>query len=91
LRDLNFVVDETINWSTISSTISSAAGQLCKEVAFREIYRDIKRDGEGKKRILLTLMIQSDDETLRGEQADRVVASVVTACESQHGAKLLSS
>lgn len=90
LRDLNFVVDETLNWSKISSTISSAAGELCKEVAFREIYRDPKRDGDGKKRILLTLTIQSDTETLRSQQADKIVESVVVACESLHGAKLLA-
>jgi len=91
LRDLNFVVDEPLNWSTVRSTISEVAGELCKEVAFREIYRDPKRDGDGKKRILLTLTIQSDTETLRGEQADAVVERVVAACESLLGAKLLAS
>lgn len=90
LRDLNFVVDESLYWSSIRSTISQAAGGLCKEIVFQEIYRDTKRDGEGKKRVLLTLTIQSDAETLKGEQADEVVSRVIAACESQHGAKLLA-
>ena len=91
LRDLNFVVDESVRWGQIRATIEQSAGELCKEVVFREIYRDTKRDGEGKKRVLLTLTIQSASETLKGEQADAVVTSVVSACEAQQGAKLLAS
>ena len=90
LRDLNFIVDEGVLWGQILSTIEQAAGELCKEVVFREIYRDTKRDGQGKKRVLLTLTIQSDSETLKGEQADAVVSRVVSACEAQRGAKLLA-
>lgn len=91
LRDLNFVVDESVRWGQIRATIEQSAGELCKEVVFREIYRDTKRDGEGKKRVLLTLAIQSGSETLKGEQADAVVSSVVLACAAQQGAKLLAS
>ena len=90
LRDLNFIVDEGVLWGQILSTIEQSAGELCKEVVFREIYRDPKRDGHGKKRVLLTLTIQSDSSTLKGEQADAVVSSVVSACEAQLGAKLLA-
>ncbi len=90
LRDLNFIVDEGVQWQGLRRTIEVAAGKLCKEVVFREIYRDTKKDGAGKKRILLTLTIQSDEETLRSEQADALVASVITACQGEHAAQLLS-
>jgi len=90
LRDLNFIVEEGVLWGQILSTIEESAGELCKEVVFREIYRDTKRDGQGKKRVLLTLTIQSDSETLKGEQADAVVSRVVSACEAKRGAKLLA-
>jgi phenylalanyl-tRNA synthetase beta chain len=89
-RDLNFIVDEKIHWSQVRSTIETAAGQLCKEILFQEIYRDTKRDGDGKKRVLLSLVLQSDSETLKGDQADSVVSAVIAACQTQHGAKLLS-
>jgi len=90
LRDLNFIVDEGVQWQGLRRTIEGAAGKLCKEVVFREIYRDTKKDGAGKKRILLTLTIQSDEETLRSEQADALVASVITACQGEHAAQLLA-
>ena len=89
LRDLNFIVDESIQWQGFRATIQRAAGDLCKEVVFREIYRDTKKDGTGKKRILLTLTIQSDTETLRSESADALVAQVIAACQHEHAAHLL--
>ena len=90
LRDLNFIVDESIQWQGFRDTIQRAAGDLCKEVVFREIYRDTKKDGVGKKRILLTLTIQSDTETLRSESADALVAQVIAACQKEHAAQLLA-
>jgi phenylalanyl-tRNA synthetase beta chain len=90
-RDLNFIVEESVTWDALRATIASAAGALCVDIAFREIYRDTKRDGAGKKRMLLTLTLQSQTETLRSEQADAVVQSVVDACRQQWHAQLLAS
>lgn len=90
-RDLNFIVDESVAWDALRATIAAAAGGLCVGIAFREIYRDTKRDGAGKKRMLLTLTLQSQTETLRSEQADAVVQSVVEACRQQWQAQLLAS
>jgi phenylalanyl-tRNA synthetase beta subunit len=41
--------------------------------------------------MLLSLVLQSDRETLKSQQADEVIASVLAACESKLGAKLLAS
>lgn len=90
-RDLNFIVDESVTWDALRATIAAAAGALCVGIEFREIYRDTKRDGAGKKRMLLTLTLQSQTETLRSEQADAVVQSVVEACRQQWQAQLLAS
>jgi len=88
-RDLNLIVDELLQWQTLSSSIQRAAGPLCIAVVFREIYRDTKKDGEGKKRVLLGLQLRSETETLTSERADAVVQSVLQECETQFGAKLL--
>jgi phenylalanyl-tRNA synthetase beta chain len=90
-RDLNFVVDETLLWKTLKETIAASAGSLCVDIRFQEIYRDPQKDGAGKKRMLLSLVLQSDRETLKSQQADEVVASVLAACESKLGARLLAS
>ncbi|MFO0014207.1 MAG: phenylalanine--tRNA ligase subunit beta [Planctomycetota bacterium] len=90
-RDLNLVVDESLQWKTLRDAIAASAGLLCVDIRFREIYRDPQRDGANKKRVLLSLVLQSDRETLKSQQADDVVASVLAACEQQLGARLLAS
>lgn len=90
-RDLNLVVDESLPWKILRETIAASAGPLCVDIRFQEIYRDARKDGADKKRMLLSLVLQSDRETLKSQQADDVVASVLQACASQWGARLVAS
>ena len=88
-RDLNFIVDETLQWQTLASVIQKAAGSLCINILFREIYRDTKKDGDSKKRVLLSLHLRSSTETLTSERADAVIQKVLAACETEFQASLL--
>ncbi len=88
-RDLNLILDEATQWQAISATIQKAAGPLCINVAFREIYRDTKKDGDGKKRVLLSMHLRSNTETLTGEQADTVMQNVLSACQAEFQATIL--
>lgn len=89
-RDLNFIVDESLRWVDLESTCRTHGGDELTSVSYRETYRDAKKDGAGKKRILISLHFQSMDRTLTGEHVDEAVAAVVGACQRQHGASLLS-
>lgn len=88
-RDLNFVVDEPVLWSTFREVCQTAASDLLQDVRYQETYRDTKKDGEGKKRLLLSLHFQSLDRTLTGDEVDADVARIIAACEKQCAAKLL--
>jgi phenylalanyl-tRNA synthetase beta chain len=88
-RDLNLIVEEGVQWQSLSSTIQDAAGPLCIQVLFREIYRDTKKDGEGKKRVLLSIHLRSSTETLTSEQADAAIQNVLNACHRDYQATLL--
>ncbi len=88
-RDLNLILDEATQWQAISATIQKAAGPLCIHVAFREIYRDTRKDGDGKKRVLLSMHLRSDTETLTGEQVDTVMQNVLSACQAEFQATIL--
>ncbi len=89
-RDLNLIVDETLRWSAMSSVVKTAAGKLMTDCVYKETYRDAKKDGEGKKRVLFTLVLQSPTQTLTGEQADAVVNDVLEATKTSFNAKLLA-
>lgn len=89
-RDLNLIVDEPLRWLELEQAVRHAAGPLCVGIAFQEVYRDTKKDGEGKKRILFSLQLQSATETLTSSQADEVIQQVVSRCKEQFGASLLA-
>ena len=89
-RDLNFVVDEGTSWSRLHETCQRVAGDLLREVLYQETYRDAKKDGSGKKRLLLTLHFQSLERTLKSEEVDVQVEKVVAACHQDFGASLLA-
>ena len=88
-RDLNLVVDESVRWAALSSTVREAAGDLLESLQYRETYRDPQTDGPGKKRLFFSLSLRSRERTLIGQEVDAVRDRVVEACAQAHGAKLL--
>lgn len=89
-RDLNLIVDETLRWADLATTVRASGGQLLEEVAYQDVYRDAQRDGAGKKRLLFSITLRSSETTLTNEQADEIRDSIVAACGKQHAATLLA-
>jgi len=87
-RDLNLVVDETVHWADVEQTVEKAAAPYVQAVHFQDVYRDPERLGANKKSLLFTLVLRSHTATLTNDEADRVRAGVVEACQKSHGAQL---
>ncbi len=87
-RDFNFVMGNEIRWEQIEQTVRRAGGELLESVAYRETFRDEKRDGAGRKRILLTVVLRSFAGTLTGEVAEETCAAIVSSCEKELAARL---
>ncbi len=90
VRDLNLVVAESVRWASLERAVRAAVGVELAGVHYRETYRDTKRDGEDRKRILLSVELRKPKTTLTHAEADLLVTSILTACENNVGAKLLS-
>ncbi|MBC8354775.1 MAG: phenylalanine--tRNA ligase subunit beta [Planctomycetes bacterium] len=88
-RDLNLIVDESLRWSDLANTVQKSAGGLLEAVTYQDVYRDAKRDGDGKKRLLFSITLRSAETTLTNEQADEIRDAIVAACGEQHSAALL--
>ena len=88
-RDFNFIVDESIAWSDLESAVRSASGEVLEHVLFREVFRNPERDGASKKRVLLSVRLRAQNETLTGEQAEQICQSIIERCKKDHGAGLL--
>jgi phenylalanyl-tRNA synthetase beta chain len=89
-RDLNFVLAESVRWSEMANVVRAAVGDELADLVYRETYRDEKKDGKDRKRILMSLELQRHDSTLSGDQADALIQSVIKACEKELSAELLS-
>jgi phenylalanyl-tRNA synthetase beta chain len=87
-RDFNFIVDNSVHWADLESTVRTAGGPLIETVVYRETFRDEQKDGPTKKRLLLTVILRSADETLTGSVADDICQRVIHDCEKQHAASL---
>ena len=88
-RDFNFVLENDVKWDAVEATVRKNGGDLLEGVEYRETFRDEKKDGKTKKRLLLTVTLRSADSTLTGEQADAVCKAIIDGCQKDHGAKLL--
>jgi phenylalanyl-tRNA synthetase beta chain len=90
-RDLNLIVDESIRWAELAQTVTTAAGTALETLAYCETYRDAKKDGPNKKRLLFSLDFRLPDRTLTSEEADEIRDRVITACRTAHAATLLGT
>ena len=88
-RDFNFIVDNAIRWSELESTVRSVCGELLESIEYRETFRDEKKDGPDKKRLLLSVVLRSSTATLTGGEADDVCKSIIDSCQSNHAAALV--
>ena len=88
-RDVNLIVDEGVRWADLETVVSGSAGPLMEQLRFLEIYRDPKRDGQNKKRLLFTMTFRSGERTLTGQEVDEYRDQVVAACGDQCQAVLL--
>jgi phenylalanyl-tRNA synthetase beta chain len=89
-RDLNFVVADEVRWSQMENAVRAAVGSELAAVTYRETYRDEKKDGKNRKRVLMTVELQRHDATLSGQQADELIGKVIGACGDKLSAQLLS-
>lgn len=88
-RDFNFIVDNSVHWADLESTVRSAGGPLVESIHYRETFRNEKKDGPNKKRLLMSVVLRSNDATLTGQQAEEVSNSIVSGCQSKHAAVLV--
>ena len=86
-RDLSLVVDETVRWAQVEGLVWSLKPALLESLEFVTTYRG-KPIPSGKKSVTLRMVFRDAQSTLRHEQVDPQVATVVEAMKTQLGAEL---
>jgi phenylalanyl-tRNA synthetase beta chain len=86
-RDLSVVVDEATPWQAIANAVATAQPALLESADFVGTYRG-KQVGKGKKSVTLRMQFRDPQTTLRHEQVDPQVETVVQALNDKVGAEL---
>ncbi|WP_334178252.1 phenylalanine--tRNA ligase subunit beta [Pseudoxanthomonas sp.] len=86
-RDLAFVVAEQVSWADLVATVKAAAGPLLRDVQLFDRYVGQGVES-GQKSLAMGLILQDNSRTLAEGDVAQVVAAVVTAIDSAHGAKI---
>ena len=87
-RDINLVVDERLAWSEIETVIRCEAGPHFESLCVRQVWRDAQRLGEGKKSILVGLVMRSRTGTLSSDEVRETIDRIVSCCVTRCGASL---
>lgn len=87
LRDLALIVDEEVTWASIERCIIDTKIPSLKGINFFDIYRG-KQIPSGKKSVAFNLYFQAKDRTLRSEEVDASLQSVMDNLQKTLGAEL---
>jgi len=88
-RDLAVVVDENVGYAEVTATILEAGRPLLAGHRLFDLYRGAQVP-DGKKSLAFGLTFRLEDRTLRDEEVDGTLASIVDALRDRHGASLRS-
>ncbi|MEM1424375.1 MAG: phenylalanine--tRNA ligase subunit beta [Planctomycetota bacterium] len=86
-RDLSLVLDESVAWREVETRLAGMDLDRCVGHEFVGTFRG-KQVGAGKKSVTFRLRFRDDERTLRHEEVDPQVASVVGVMTEQLGAEL---
>ncbi len=88
-RDLAFVLDEALFASEISSVIRKAAGDCLESVELFDLYRG-DQIPSGKKSLAFSLTFRSREKTLKEEEIDPMIRTIVKTVSDTFSASLRS-
>jgi phenylalanyl-tRNA synthetase beta chain len=87
-RDINLVLDRAVPWGAVAAVIGESGGPLLERFHLVQVWEDAERLGTGRKSLVVALALRPRSGSLSGEEANTVVAGIVTACAGRLGAEL---
>lgn len=86
-RDLSLIVDEGTRWSAIDAIVAGQSLDRLEACSFVGVFRG-EQIGAGKKSVTLRLRFRDGDRTLRHDEVDPQVETVVTQAKNTLGAEI---
>jgi phenylalanyl-tRNA synthetase beta chain len=86
-RDLAFILDRSLEWAAIEACVKNASPANLEKVELFDVYQG-KGVPEGKKSLAFSLIFRHPDRSLRGEEIESAVQTVVSKVTSTLGGVL---
>ncbi len=87
IRDLNFLLDESVTWEALETCVQNSGGELVESVSFVEQYRG-QHIPAGQKSYVMSISYRSPERTLRSEEVDASQSAIIDAVQAKLGATL---
>lgn len=87
IRDLAFVVEETLPQLKVEEAIKEAGGQFFESVRLFDVYAG-DQIGQGKKSLAYSVEFQPTERTLTDKEIDEMVQRIVQHLQKKFGARL---
>ena len=84
-RDLALVVPRDLEWESLADTVRSAAGEWLRGLVLFDVYTG-SGVGDSEKSFAMGLILQEESRTLTDQDVNAVIAKVIDAAASRHGA-----
>ncbi len=88
-RDLAILVDKNISAGEVEKVIAKSAGNIFKGVTLFDVYTGDRISGD-KKSLAFAIKFQSNERTLKDEEADAAFKNILAQVEKSFGAELRS-
>lgn len=88
-RDLAVLVDKNVAAGEVEKVITKSAGKFFKDVTLFDVYTG-ERISEDKKSLAFAIKFQSNERTLKDEEADEAFKNILAQVEKTFGAELRS-
>lgn len=86
-RDVAIVIEDNIKWGDIENCVKEANVPFFDGIEFFDVFRG-KQIEAGKKSVAFSVKFRSNEKTLKGEEADESIKTILNKLDSDFGAKI---
>lgn len=87
-RDLALIVDKQVTFADIERLARKAEKKLLTDINLFDVYENEEQLGAGKKSYAVSFQLESDEQTLKDKQVDKVMSSIEGSLSKQLGAEV---
>jgi phenylalanyl-tRNA synthetase beta chain len=87
-RDLALVLERGVSFEEVERAIYKAEKKLVREVHLFDHYENEEQLGKGKKSYAIRVKLQSDNQTLKDKNVEKIMSKIMKSLEKSSGAQL---